>query len=59
MWQMNKVRQLKSKLAAAKMKLYHAEKRNEKLTVALEYYSKYYNNLFGVGPSVAKKALRE
>ncbi len=56
---MNRVRQLKTKLASAKLKLHLAEKRNERLTLALEYYSKYHNTWFGVGPSIAREALRD
>jgi len=59
MIQANKARQLKGKLAAIKVKLDRAEKRNEKLTVALTYYGKYRNNLFGVGPRIAREALKD
>jgi len=59
MFAVNKTRQLKGKLAAIKLKLNLMEKRNDRLVLALEYYSKYYNNLFGVGPKVAREALRD
>ena len=58
---MNKTQQLKGKLAAIKVKLNLEEVRNERLTVALQYYAKRLNHLglLGAGVSVANKALRD
>ena len=59
MLSLNNVLLLKRKLATVKLKLRAQEERNETLTKALEYYGKYHNNWFGVGPGVAKEALKD
>jgi len=59
MIRVNNNRLLRRKLLIVRQNLTNARTRNKRLTVALEYYSKYHNTLFGVGPKVAREALRD
>ena len=56
---MTKTQQLKGKLAAIKVKLNLEEVRNERLTLALEYYAKRGSHLGWLKPGwwVAREAL--